>query len=320
MEKLADAKLLNLIVCFIVVGLGAVLLYIFDQKWKGKYRFLYRAFTWWWLSWISWVAAWLSIKFSFLRQDIQEVLSLVLSDLNAIFLLLIYFTLTRGNQFRLKDALYRSSVIILALAISFWSLRLYIPSSPIANELQQSLELCLGVIATMLLGWAFALRFNTNVVLGVGFVYSFLQPIAYMTIFHTEDRVRLFPQLFITAITVLAFMKIVLATVVTWYLMQEPETTENLVKESKSRSYLKLFRGKTKVLELQTFILVGLFVVFLTLRMKDFLDPVVKVITKLAVVYTVLMGAVKLWDRYIARPTVQDNDQKIETQDKSVNS
>ena len=309
--KLSEAKFLNLIICFIVVGSGACLLYVLDQKWKGKYRFLYRAFTCWWLSWVAWIAAWVLIKLSlFEKKALQEVLSLILSDLNAIFLFLVYFNLTRGNQFRIKDALYRSSIIILALAISFWALRFYIPSPEIANDLQQSLELCMGVIATMLLGWAFALRYNTIAVLGVGFVYGFLQPIAYMAIFH-EDKFHLFPELFITAIITLAFMKIALATVVTWYFMQVPESTESLVKQSKSHPHSGLFQGKTKILELQTLILVGAFIFFLSLRMQDFVDKAAKLITQVLAVYGVLLGVVKLWSQYTSKQAIREDAPKI---------
>lgn len=308
--KLQDARNLNLIIVFIVVGWGAYFMYILDQKWQNEYRFLYRAFTCWWLSWLAWAATWLVIPL-FESHPLAAIITFLLSDLNAVFLVLVYFYLTRGNEFQIKDALHRASSILLALGLGFWALHSYIPDPDLAKELQESLELCIGVVATMLLGWAFALRFNSTVVLMIGYIYGLLQPIAYMALFH-EDKFARSPDPFITAIMVLAFLKIAWATVVTWYFMQEPESTENLVKQSKRRSHFQLFQSRTGVLELQTVVLIGAYVLFLSIRMQAFLDTVTGLITKLVVIFGILVSLKNLWSRFTSKPNGQDSEQKKE--------
>lgn len=310
MDKLDDAKFFNLIVCFIVVILGFYWLRFFDRKWKDKHRFLYRAYACWWFSWLAWVISWILIRGSFFQSEVvQHALSLLFTDLNATFLILVYFNLTRGNQFRIIDALYLSGIIILAIALVFGLLHLYIRDFKYAAAIQIDVELCIGFVTTMLLGWAFALRYNTNVVLVVGYVYGFLQPISYRAVFHPEEFPRS-PNLFITVIAVLGFMKIVWATVITWFFMQDPKTTESLVRQSSSSTRSWPFQGRMTAFEIQTLVLIGAFVLFLSLRMQDFTSKVIGGITQLLAVYGILMGAIKLKNQLTSKVNNQDGESK----------
>lgn len=284
-------KLLNFVVCLMVFAGGFYWMISLDQKWRDEHRFLYRAFTCWWLSWFIWLVLWTLILFVVPKnQNTRNLISLLLTDLNMIFLIMVYFFLTRGNQFRITDALIRSIGIIIVLAVSYGVLYPYFEDFNAALKLQERWELCLGIVTTMLLGWAFSLRFNTKIVLIVGYVYGFCQPLAYESLLHDEKNQ--------IPLVVLAFLKVVLATVVTGYFIQEPKTTENLVMElnSRSQSALFQFRNWTRQLTLQTITLIIVFGLLLLWRMpQDQLAAIMVRIGQVTFFCGSLMVIAKTW-------------------------
>ena len=84
----------NLTLTLIVTLFG--IYWLFRPTRRSAYR--YRAYCYWWLSWLAWVLAWslilLQEKFS-LRLQIPI---LIFDNLNSIFLIAVYFTLTRGRD------------------------------------------------------------------------------------------------------------------------------------------------------------------------------------------------------------------------------
>ena len=327
-------KYFNLIICCMVVVSGLYWLIFLDQKWTGKYRFLYRAFACWWLAWVAWVPAWILSAFNVIESEHpRDIIILIFTDLNMVFLVLVYFNLTRGNQFRIIDALHRSISIIIALAVSFGVLYPYFGKFDTAMKLQLQWELCLGMVATMLLGWAFALRFNTNVVLAVGYVYGFCQPFAYKSVFEVSKNDSAQTAVAIAlndsaqtataaaaaaaadatagiALVVLSFVKIILATVVTYFFLQEPKTTKNLVSESGPLYQFRLFQNWSRELIAQTIILVTGFVVLLLVLMRNEISHVIERLSQVVAFYMVLIGIGKLWRYLVSKLNSQEDPRK----------
>jgi hypothetical protein len=112
-----------------------------------------------------------------------KIVTLVFDNLNSVFMVLVYFVLTRGNEFdtpRIKAAF---SQICGTLALGCVILYLLSPliGLAFAYDVHRTWSLCLGVFAPMLIGWACSLRYNTLLVLVVGFAYGFMQPLIYAT-------------------------------------------------------------------------------------------------------------------------------------------
>jgi len=209
------------------------------------------------------------------------------------------------------DSLSLSISIILVLAIGYGGLYLYFgDDSARAYEIQESVELCVGFVATMLIGWAFALRYNTNVVFVVGYAYGFAQPFAFKAFFDVAENEST-RKLFIVVLIVLAFLKIVWATVVTRYFLQIPETSESLVMKSNSSSSSGLFQNWTIALAVQTIVLFAVFMFLLFRKMPNFLSEVAKTIGQLVGFFSILVGAVKLWGHLTSKLNLQDDKQKI---------
>jgi hypothetical protein len=315
-------KQLNLLVCALVVAGGFYWLYVLDRRWQHKYRFLYRAYTCWWLAWLVWLIIYTLMMFQVPRDPTtRDVVVLTISDLNGLFFILVYFNLTRGNAFRVKDALFRSITILFVLGIGYGSLYVYFKNDfSRAYEIHESIGLCVGFVTTMLLGWAFALRFNTQVVIVVGYCYGFSQPFAYKVAFHAQAASQATGkegQLFVVVLLVLAFLKIVLATVVTTYLVQKPEYTGNLVVESRSRSNIGSLHGWVGPVGIQTLLLLTVFMYFLSRRLPNLVGEVMKTIGQLVGFFAVLMGGIKLWGQIAEKLNRPDAAQTAEQREDS---
>ncbi|WP_145067970.1 hypothetical protein [Engelhardtia mirabilis] len=135
----------------------------------------------WLVFWVLMAAAWLSL---YLLEDwgvmLRSVMASTLDNLNAITLVVIYFVVTRGNQFRLRRAVYTwlllSSIVVGYLGVVYSVFRL---NPAVAFRLHESFSLCLGFLSPIVLGWAFYLRFGTSAILVIGVAYGLAQPFVY---------------------------------------------------------------------------------------------------------------------------------------------
>lgn len=297
----------NFFVCLIVVLLGCYWLHVLNRD--GELRFLFRAYVCWWASWLAWLVVW-TLKAFEPPLDVRtlNLISFVFTDVNAVLWILVYFNLTRGNRFRVSDSLATFMTIFLPLVIGYGALLLYFGrTSDMAYEIQESIELCVGFVAAMLVGWAFSLRYNTNVVFVVGYAYGFSQPIAFKAFFHEADD-ETSRKLFVVIFIVLGFLKLVWATVVTRYFLERPASTESLVNKSAPGAGLRsvLPRKWVAPLVVQTGALLLGFTLFLRLGMPSFLSDVMMAIGTLTVFITTVVGVVT-WVRNFIKSNAPDS-------------
>ena len=160
------------------------------QRYKDtQYRFL--AYKYWWMSWAAWVLAWLLI---WLKQTVldaatlkQHVLRfdlpiLAFDNLNSVFLIVVYFAITRGRDYGEKQARALAIRLTVSLVIGYAALYgLFWRYPTFAYEIHRTCSLCIAVFTPVLVGWAFQLRFKTSIVLMIGSLYGFIQPIIYAT-------------------------------------------------------------------------------------------------------------------------------------------
>jgi hypothetical protein len=342
LNPVTSGSLLNLIICALVVGCGLYWFLSLKHKWRGAYRFIYRGYVYWWTSWAVWLIAWSLITFGMPpgHEWLNNFLSLVASDLNGILIILVYFSLTRGNEFGSSAALRRGGLIVLALAAYYGALYVLFERD-IALQLHERWSLCIGVVSQILLGWAIALRFNAKAALIFGYVYGFAQPAVYEAALHAEavtkevvkeaaqlnalvaqvinapgvqitlNRDDLLHQMeaanklttsFVVVLIVLAFLKLSLATIVTRYFTQTPETTSSLVNESAAVSAGQPPSDWKKALYAQLVVLLAFFTgAFLYLKPVPLLI-VVEVLCLLAVFFLIILGLAhfsSFWRRYL---------------------
>jgi hypothetical protein len=301
MDPAKGGALLNLAVCCVVVLWGSYLWAgPLRSKLNGDSRFLYRAFVFWWLSWLSWVGTWVVITFSVpANEDQQELLTLLASDLNAVFMLLVYFCVTRGKEFRVSSALKLSTRIVLPLGVSYAVMYLYFHDNfRFALGLHKNWSLCIGAVSTILLGWAFSLRFNASAVLVIGFVYGFSQPAAFQAVFNLDQGGESARSVLVVVRVALAFLKIIWATVVTRYLVHRPESVESLVREPALSPRHDFFQGWTKELTFQTVMLGAVYAFLLyglvPVSIFDALAAITRLVLFCAIVFAVVW-IVKWW-------------------------
>lgn len=178
----------NLLIAGTVVLFG--IHWLRSSQYPHKLAFRWRAYRCWWASWVSWVVAWGLILWRAAAQDTNgsqqvvpgfDVSILILDNLNTFFLILMYFVVTRGNEFDrralLKSAIQLTLPFAIGLTVMYSTF-----SFPIAYEIHRAYALAASVFVPILVGWAFNLRFGTRVVLIVGFVYGFVQPVVYKAV------------------------------------------------------------------------------------------------------------------------------------------
>jgi hypothetical protein len=214
------ASTINLLVCGLVSACSLYTLRVLNMQNTGRDRFVFRAFVWWWLSWIAWTAAWAAIAIRNLPSEHPNLL-LLLSDLNAVTLIMVYLTLTRAESYGGGTAVIDFINICVVVGAAYFVFYLLIPNR--FNAVQHGWGLCLSAISTMLVGWAFVLRYGTRAVLVVGFVYAFSQPLAFESILNTNAGPEAFAEPFKL---VLAGFKVVWAIVVTAYFAHHPPLLE----------------------------------------------------------------------------------------------
>jgi hypothetical protein len=112
-----------------------------------------------------------------------KILTLVFDNLNSVFMILVYFVMTRGDGFDKPKihAAFKQIAGSLVLGCTILYLLSPLISLNFAYDVHRTWSLCLGVFAPMLIGWACHLRYNTLLVLDVGSAYGFMQPIIYAT-------------------------------------------------------------------------------------------------------------------------------------------
>lgn len=180
MNRLLFGTVTNLAVSGTVIVFG--LAWIISKK-ISKKSFRFRTYVFWWASWLAWVLAWsiLLLKELYNNKSPEiDILVLGLDDLNAVFLILTYFALTRGNSYSFKLGILHGIAVVASLLLAYGTLYIVFHNAfELAYELHKTWSLCLAVFAPILVGWGFHLRFEIRIPLAVGFVYGFAQPIVY---------------------------------------------------------------------------------------------------------------------------------------------
>lgn len=151
-------------------------------------RFSLLAYRCWWGSWLCWVFAWgVLLLAALMRLEPVpvglKIATLVFDNLNSVLMILVYFVITRGNKFekpRVQTAFFQiSGSLFIGCLILYMFARVI--NLDFAYEVHRTWSLCLSVFAPMLIGWACYLRYNTLLILVVGFAYGFMQPLIYTT-------------------------------------------------------------------------------------------------------------------------------------------
>jgi hypothetical protein len=289
------SALTNLVICIAVVASGFYWLRDFDQRYKEELRFLFRAYLCWWLSWLAWGAVWVLITLQVpYTQDTRDLITLAGSDLNAILLIMVYFTLTRGNRYKASTAWIEGTFLALIFFIGYATFYVAFDRG-FAMRLQEKWGLILGAVSTILVGWAFALRYDTRVVLGAGFVYGFAQPAAFEAVLSVQARPKDFEDVFVAVQVILALLKILWATVVTRYFTQKPEETDSLITEPSLETRFTFFEKWPPQLFVQTFSLFAILVVLVLIFMPTQYMRVLAGIAALGAFCTIVTGLVNLF-------------------------
>jgi hypothetical protein len=226
--KVASADV-NFWTCILVAVflLSAVIrLELISRNGNYKNRFVFYSATTWWLSWVSWVFLWLIARMYPEAQlgTLPYLSMLLLSDLNTVFHVLTYIGLTRGREFPPIQYLLVGVLLTLSLGGIDASLLLF-PGKDAGAILHQQWSATLSVIAPVLIGWAFRLRYGTHWVLIVGVVYAFLQPPAYAALFGQSFSIESGAAI----LSILSMMKIIYAFSVIYFLGRVPTSSESLI-------------------------------------------------------------------------------------------
>jgi hypothetical protein len=176
------------------VALYGFLVWLRDKTLGAKHPFRILAYRCWWASWVCWVFAWAVLLLAAMRSSEPvplnlRIVTLIFDNLNSVFLILVYFVITRGDHFnrsRINTAFMQiSGSLTLGCAILYLLAPLL--GLNFAYEVHRTWSLCLGVFAPMMVGWACRLRYNTLLVLIIGFAYGFMQPLVYATQLETAQ-------------------------------------------------------------------------------------------------------------------------------------
>lgn len=170
------------------VTLYGFLAWLRNRDPRAEPRFRPLVYRYWWASWSCWVFAWGVLLIAAILGSNQvnielKIVTLFFDNLNSVFMILVYFVMTRGDEF--DKPKINAAIKQIAGSIALGCAILYLLSPLItlsfAYEVHRTWSLCLGVLAPMLIGWACHLRYNTLLVLVVGSTYGFMQPLIYAT-------------------------------------------------------------------------------------------------------------------------------------------
>jgi hypothetical protein len=171
----------------VVVTLYGLIAWLRDRDLGTGPHFRHLVYRYWWASWSCWVFAWGVLLMAALTgSEVSiglKIVTLVFDNLNSVFMILVYFVITRGDHFDKPKIHAAFKQIAGSLALGCIILYLLSPVITVgfAYDVHRTWSLCLGVFAPMLIGWACHLRYNTLLVLDVGSAYGFMQPIIYAT-------------------------------------------------------------------------------------------------------------------------------------------
>lgn len=223
------ARLLNLIACSLTGLTTVILLFRLWIDLPPAYRFVFRAFCSWSLSWAVWCLLWGILFFNPQPSAGSKVLLLCLSDANTIFVILFYLGLTRGKKYGLGQ--YGADGFLFALVVALGIVAFYLlgQNATTGAALHEKWSLALGMCSPVFVGWAIRLRYDTTIPLVIGFTYALTQPAAYEAIFGTG----LSPEVALGLLASLSFLKILWACSVAAYLGVRPLSAENLVRRPK---------------------------------------------------------------------------------------
>jgi hypothetical protein len=227
MQTLKFAPFVNFVVCSWVTLSGLYFLRKLTQEYEPEKAYIVRSYFWWWLSWLVWTFTWFTITF-WDWEHIHHTTILGLSDLNAILLIALYFSLTRGKKYKHIPGLIDFLGLALAIAVGYKVFHEALPER--FASLQAGWGLCLSAISTLLVGWAFAFRYKTRAILIVGFVYAFAQPLTFEALLtNPAGANQAAIQLGNTAVILgLAVLKVFWSSVVTSYFIREPANKEDI--------------------------------------------------------------------------------------------
>ena len=211
----------NLGICLIVTIGGFYWFPKFNQEYTGNNRYIFHAYFCWWLSWIAWLGAWGVIASG--KPGLHNWI-FAFSDLNALFLIILYFFLTRGKEYLPLNALFNFLFFFIVIGAGYFLVFLVLRDR--FDSLQSGWGLCLSVLSTVLVGWAFRYRYKTNVVMTIGFIYAFTQPLIFDVI-SQENLVRASPG-GETIKFVLAILKVFWSSLVTLFFFSPIATKENI--------------------------------------------------------------------------------------------
>lgn len=235
-------SLFNLLIPLIVVLFG--ISYLKTKSTDISYLLRRRAYQFWWGSWLMWVLLWtiqLLKPTYFVNETFSEIVTLILDNLNTVFIIMMYMVLTRGQEYANREYKYDLIHILLFFIVSVFVLYgslTIINQIDLAIILHKTWSLSLGTITPMLLGWAYKLRFKTNRIFLLSLIYGFMQPLLYMVTLPEGYSLpgveyllnfKLFIQGF------MASMKILLAFYCVKTLMMSQAFVKNLISESDVR-------------------------------------------------------------------------------------
>lgn len=230
-SRIVVGRILNLGICIVIALLGTGFLLSLlgnpeksdQENSKRENSFVFKAFACWVLSWWMWVVLWAFAVF--FKGIPSEVTILSLSDCNTILLVLFYLGLTRGNTYELARYVIHG-VMLFAIFIVI-VLGLYFLGGDISTgrELHIKWSLALSMFSPLLVGWAIKLRYDTDWGLITGLTYAVSQPVAYEAIFGkalSDDKAN-------AVLIVLALLKVMWTTTITYYIGFKPVTSDTLI-------------------------------------------------------------------------------------------
>jgi hypothetical protein len=198
MDKQYFGTAINLVISLLVTIYGAI---AWLPLWKPGHGVLRTqpsrqcTYVCWWASWLCWTLLWFwtGIRQWMTRGNpalfdtastasiLIKIPDLVLDNLNCIFLVLVFMIITRGDGFRRRKILLAFIQVGGSLTAAFSILYALAPWLQLSFSygIHNAWSLCMSAATPILVGWAVYLRFNSASVLAIGFVYGFIQPIAY---------------------------------------------------------------------------------------------------------------------------------------------
>jgi hypothetical protein len=245
------------------VALYGYIVWFRDKELSNKFPYRRLAYRCWWAAWFFWVIAWAVLLIAALLGIDPvpvhwRVVTLIFDNLNSVFTILVYFVVTRGNDFdkakiftafkQISISLGLGCAILYILSLSSLLIPSFAYVTPsFAYDIHQTWSLCIGVFAPILVGWACNLRYNTRLVLIVGFAYGFMQPLVYATQLETANSTTIrehMPAVKPIVAMTLGSLKVLWAIVFTQVLTHGLPSGSSLVSSRQPSGRIHLFRRR----------------------------------------------------------------------------